>query len=54
MVKRLGTAPLTDYAARKPATEQFAEALWIYELDPVWLQTNHPEIYDWIDKRGGK
>jgi hypothetical protein len=54
LVKKEGAAPFTDYAARKPGTELFAEALWIYELDPEWLQTNHPAIYAWIDKRSGK
>jgi len=47
---KLNTAPMTKYAASKPATEFFPEAFAIYNADPEWMQNNLPDMFAWFDK----
>jgi hypothetical protein len=46
LIESTGASPFTRYAASNPQTEFFPEAFALYLLDPAWVQTNHPELYD--------
>jgi hypothetical protein len=48
-VKDRGIQPFTPYAASNPGTELFPEAFYLYETDPEWLKSSHPEVFDWFE-----
>jgi hypothetical protein len=41
--------PVTWYAASNPPKELFPEAFALYYLDPEWLKTNWPDLFDFFD-----
>jgi hypothetical protein len=45
LVKAVGAAPFTRYAASKPDSEFLPEAFALYLLDPAWVNDNEPELF---------
>jgi hypothetical protein len=41
--------PVTWYAASDPPKELFPEAFALYYMDPEWLKTNWPDLFDFFD-----
>jgi hypothetical protein len=41
--------PVTWYAASNPPKELFPEAFALYYMDPEWLKTNWPDLFDFFD-----
>jgi hypothetical protein len=48
-VKDAGIQPFTPYAARDPQREFFAEAFFLFETDPDWLKSSHPDVFQWFE-----
>ena len=48
-VQDAGIQPFTPYAARGPQTEFFAEAFFLFETDPDWLKSSHPDVFQWFE-----
>lgn len=48
-VKAKKIKPITWYAASTPVTESFPEAFAVYQNDPEWMQTNLPELFNWME-----
>ena len=47
--KDTGVKPFTPYAERNPKWEFFAEAFYLFETDPEWLKSSHPDVFQWFD-----
>ena len=48
-VQDTGVKPFTPYAERNPKWEFFAEAFYLFETDPEWLKSSHPDVFQWFD-----
>lgn len=48
-VKDNGIQPFTPYAAQDLKIEFFPEAFYLFETDPEWLKSSHPDVFQWFE-----